>query len=59
MFAQKVWLGVRVERRREGLGPKHAKMRDEESKPQWSPSLEIILMIQVAPILWNKQSHKE
>ena len=57
MFAQKLaW--VRVERRREWLGPKHAKMRDKKQNHKWSSSLKIILLIQVAPILWNKQSHK-
>ena len=31
-------------------------IRDKKQDHKWSSSLEIILMIQVAPILWNKQA---
>ena len=58
MFAQRVLAWVRVGRRR-----RMAKvliiqeMKDKKQDHKWSSLLEIILMIQVAPILWNKQAH--
>jgi hypothetical protein len=57
MFAQKFWLGLEWREEEEWLSPKQSKkMWDKETKPQWSSSLEIILMIQVALILWNMQA---
>jgi hypothetical protein len=53
----KVLAWVRVEgRRRMAKVLSIQEIRDKKQDHKWSSSLEIILMIQVAPILWNMQA---
>jgi hypothetical protein len=53
----KVLAWVRVEgRRRMAKVLIIQEIRDKKQDHKWSFSLEIILMIQVAPILWNMQA---
>ena len=34
-------------------------MKEEKQNHKWSSLLEIIVMIQVSPILWNEQANKQ
>jgi hypothetical protein len=57
MFAQKVLAWVRVEgRRRMAKILSIQEVREKNKTTKKSSSLEIILMIKIAPVLWNKQS---
>ena len=57
MFAPKVLAWVRVGgRRRMAKVLIIQEIRDKKQDYKWSSSLKILLMIQVAPILWNIQA---